>query len=422
MNGVRIYLIFVLFFRSPGASDIVSPASGFSDSESDIGSQIPIYCPAHGPIPLIPVRYLNRHFPLLPAVQEQAYQSDTYDEGGSTYSSGQNSDQLMICSNNVGVHHLQQSSEHLLHANNKMCNSAVGIVNEWRLRRGVQRSDAIYISDDGKSSIASSPGRICPRCMEKERDQVGGGRITPNAKSTLTEIDDTESDAGGNMNNLDGHGGGHVSTGIQFDSGIIDVGDCSVIGDSSCGGAGGSMGGGGGGTVKNVSFETCTSSDSAISTKGSRSVSWNRPCTTVSFLPSRLKHSNNVIEEVTSQSQNSNSSVGSGGGGGMCGTNQGIQTDLPSPPPSTTSQDDNNTLIDEIVDDQQHHPCSCMVGNNNGGGNISGGGGGGIVGGGRTSSAFCVTVTTFGVTPSGGGSGSGGTASAVPTTAKATDV
>lgn len=220
----------------------MSPASGFSDTESDMGNQAPIFCPAHGPVHYVPLRYLSRHFPLLPVVQEASnYPNDIYDEGGSIYSS-QNSDNMIIyedkgcislpnhsnsnqMSNMQNIQmmpmQIQQTSE------SGSCEQATstGLVNEWRLKqlRRVQRSDAVYMSDDNKSSVASSPGRICPRCLEKERNSEGSNsKVLPNFILHKQ------------------------NSGVQFDSGI-DVVDSIME------------------PVKNVSFETCTSSDSAIS-------------------------------------------------------------------------------------------------------------------------------------------------------------
>ncbi|OXA50262.1 Toluate 1,2-dioxygenase electron transfer component [Folsomia candida] len=257
--------------ESPNASDIVSPASGFSDSESDIGNQAPIFCPAHGPVHFVPLRYLSRHFPLLPVVQEVttaggsggggqgSYPNDIYDEGGSLYSTSQNSDMIIYEDNKAGMNHLglpqqqpgdnhQGSSSfgmnHIMmnkqaQQSNPNSGMSLGFVQEWRMKqlRRVQRSDAVYMSDDNKSSIASSPGatgRICPRCLEKERSSASEPPSSHNQKtgsSTLTScLLEKQS-----------------SLGPQFDSGI-DVVD-SIMTEP----------------VKNVSFETCTSSDSAIS-------------------------------------------------------------------------------------------------------------------------------------------------------------
>lgn len=175
----------------------MSPASGFSDSESDAGSGQFVthapYCPAHGPING-PLRHLPLPYPLLPVLQEGSYGSETFDEVGSSISS-QNSEDVL----NVGLYEKDFDDS-----------ASRAAIQNWRLNhlRRIQRSDAVYMSDDVKSSCASSPVRICPRCLEKEG--------APNRKpSSLTS------------------GGG-----IQFDSGIDSMD-----------------------TMKNVSFDTATSSE-----------------------------------------------------------------------------------------------------------------------------------------------------------------
>jgi len=181
---------------------MLSPASGFSDSESDTGSgpflTHPAYCPAHGPIGGLngPLRHLPLPYPLLPPLQEgSGYGSETFDEGGSTISS-HNSEDLL----NVSVMYDKDFED-----------PGPRSVQTWRLNqlRGIQRSDAVYMSDDAKSSGASSPSRICPRCLEKE------GYISK--QSSL------------------------ASGGVQFDSGVDSME-----------------------TVKNVSFDTVTSSEVSL--------------------------------------------------------------------------------------------------------------------------------------------------------------
>jgi hypothetical protein len=95
---------------------------------------------------------------------------------------------------------------------------ANGVVNEWRLRQlqRVQRSDAVYTSDDAKSSVASSPSRVCPRCLEKESSE-GRGR---------------------NGRGLSKDSSRDSNIGLAFDSGIDSIEN-----------------------VKNVSFDTVTSSE-----------------------------------------------------------------------------------------------------------------------------------------------------------------
>jgi hypothetical protein len=281
----HIIFMSVLLCRSPGASDIVSPASGFSDTESEMGNTTaPIFCPTHGPVHYVPLRYLSRHFPLLPVVQEASSNysanNDIYDEGGSLYSS-QNSENMIIYEDKGALamssnHHPHQHHHHHHHHPNfplhipppisedgmmmeddpddgtlgpeesngeggvdSGCNQATstGLVNEWRLKqlRRVQRSDAIYMSDDNKSSVASSPGRICPRCLEKERLN----------HSSSTEPINMQMSTNINSSKVCSLMMGHNS-GAQFDSGIDVVDSINE-------------------PVKNVSFETCTSSDSAFS-------------------------------------------------------------------------------------------------------------------------------------------------------------
>jgi len=155
---------------------------------------------------------------MLPVVEEQVYQSDTYDEGASLYSS-QNSD--MIIYEDKGLSSANQLEK-------DKATSTVGLeMNDWKLRqiRYIQRNDAMYFSDDGKSSVASSPSRICPRCLEKEREKSNGEH---NKMSTVFLDKQTSVE----------------TTGVQFDSGI-DMVHC-------------------GEPIKNISFETSTSSDSAV--------------------------------------------------------------------------------------------------------------------------------------------------------------
>lgn len=233
----------------------MSPASGFSDTESEMGNNAPIFCPAHGPVHFVPLRYLSRHFPLLPVVQEAVNYNpnDSYDEGGSLYSTSQNSDMIIyedkgmitpISQHNGGGNGDRDSGGGMGNGGNYMkapstphpnSGLSLGFVQEWRMKqmqRRVQRSDAIYMSDDNKSSIASSPGtgRSCPRC--KERDLEMESNSNPNkinsSASCLLEKQNSST---------------------HFDSGIVADGGPSE-------------------PVKNVSFETCTSSDSAISQMG----------------------------------------------------------------------------------------------------------------------------------------------------------